>query len=49
MIKKKSSKFLFYVPPVELTAVCISVVVHTKNAKQDVNAVWLRKKMLQTF
>lgn len=52
MIKKKQvprSELLFYVPLVALTAVCVSVAVQTKNAKQDENVVWLRKKMLLTY
>lgn len=39
--KKKvpRSELLFYVPLVALTAVCVSIAVQTKNAKQDENVV----------
>lgn len=47
--KVPRSELLFYVPLVALTAVCVSIAVQTKNAKQDENVVWLRKKMLLTY
>lgn len=37
--KVPRSELLFYVPLVALTAVCVSIAVQTKNAKQDENVV----------